>query len=77
MYYNHRVSIDWKCPYMKILKGEGNFPSFFDNNESHTYKSQILVSNLAKKNDSCEEKLDTSILLNNICLQAYRLEINN
>ena len=26
-------SIEWKCPSIKKLKGEGNFPSYFDNNE--------------------------------------------
>ena len=30
---NHRVSIERKCPYMKKLKGEGNIPSYFDNND--------------------------------------------
>ena len=31
---------------------------------SHTNKCQILVLNLAKKNESCEKKLDNSILIN-------------
>ena len=30
---HHRLSIDWKCPCMKKLKGEGNFPSYFDNDD--------------------------------------------
>ena len=34
---DHRVSIERKCPYMKKLKGEGNFPSYFDNDDV-TYK---------------------------------------
>ena len=34
---SHRVSIERKFPYMKNLKGEGNFPSYFDNNDV-TYK---------------------------------------
>ena len=30
---SHRVSMERKCPYMKKLKGEGNFPLYFDNND--------------------------------------------
>ena len=30
---NRRVSIEGKCPYIKKSKGEGNFPSYFDNDD--------------------------------------------
>ena len=29
----HRVSIERKCPCKKKLKGEGNFPLYFDNDD--------------------------------------------
>ena len=37
-------AIERKCPYIRKLKGEGNFPLYFDNDEC-----QILVLILAKK----------------------------
>ena len=33
MSFCHRASIERKCPYMKKLKSEGNFPSYFDNDD--------------------------------------------
>ena len=29
----HTVSKEQKCPYMNKLKGEGNFPLYFDNDD--------------------------------------------
>ena len=31
--FTHRVSIERKCPCIEKLKGEGNFPSYFDNDD--------------------------------------------
>ena len=33
MEVNHRVSIERKCPYIKKFKGEGNLPSYIDNDD--------------------------------------------
>ena len=33
VYLFHRVSIERKCPYMKKLEGQGNFPLYFDNDD--------------------------------------------
>ena len=63
---DHRVSIDRKCPYIKKLKGKVTSPHTLTIMTSHTYKCQIFVLHLAKQNESCEEKLFNSILLNKI-----------
>ena len=64
----HRVSIERKCPYKKKIKGawRGSPPCTLTILTSHTNKFQISVFNLAEKNESCEEKLVTSILLDKI-----------
>ena len=33
IHWLHRVSIEQKCPYIEKLKGEGNFPLYFDNDD--------------------------------------------
>ena len=66
MCIGHRVSIERKCPYKKNLNGRGFSPRTLTIMTSHTNKCQILVFNLAKKNETCEAKLVTPILLNKI-----------
>ena len=44
---DHRVSIERKCPCMKKLKGKVTSPRTLTIMTSHTYKSQLLVLNLA------------------------------
>ena len=53
---------------MKKLKGEGNFSSYFDNDDVilHIIAKVWIDSILAKKKYSCEEKYVISILLNKI-----------
>ena len=48
---------------MKKFKGEGNFPSYFDNDDVILHISNLI---LAKKKYSCEEKSVILILLNKI-----------
>ena len=39
----HRVSVEWNCPYMKKLKGEGKFPRTLIIIMSHTNFAFELV----------------------------------
>ena len=76
MIIDHRVSRERKCPYKKKLKGQGYPPCTLTIMTSYTNECQISVFNMAKENESAEEKISDLYTAKQNCLEADRLEIN-
>ena len=79
--------VEWKCPCMKKLKGEGNFPSYFDNGDVvlHIFaKFQIwnwLRRNIVVRKNLlflyCYTKLSLSRRTGNQYLSSWNNLLNN